>query len=317
MEKILVIGALGQIGSELVPALRAKHGAENVITSDNKEHKEHHFRFLDATKKADIEGIIKDEKITTIYHLAGIISKKGEQEPLLARDVNLGSLFNVLDLAREYQLRIFWPSSIAAFGKTTPKSAAQHTITEPVETFYGATKIAGELFCANYHRKFGVDVRSLRYPGIISYKQLPLGGTTDYAAWMIHDAVTKGSFDCFLREDTRLPLMYMDDCVRATIELMDADASKINIRTSYNIQGFSCSPKELEWQIKKLIPGFTATYTPDDHQDIADNWPSYVIDDDARKDWGWRPQFDIRTMTVAMIDGIRKQLESSAEKIVR
>lgn len=308
MGKVLVIGALGQIGTELTVALREKHGRENVISSDIDPHDDPHCIALDAKKKEDIEGIIRKNEITIVYHLAAYISAKGEEDPIGARNLNLGSLFNVLDLSREYNLKIFWPSSIAAFGKTTPKTAGQHTITEPVETFYGATKIAGELFCANYHRKFGIDVRSIRYPGIISYKHLPQGGTTDYAAWMIHDALTKGTFDCFLRPDTRLPLMYIDDCVRATLELMDAKSERISIRTSYNLKGFSCTPKELEEEIKKHFPTFTVRYIPDFHQDIADNWPGDVVDTDARNDWGWKPEYNLAKMTKTMLEGVRAEL---------
>ncbi|MFH1917030.1 MAG: NAD-dependent epimerase/dehydratase family protein [Nanoarchaeota archaeon] len=307
MSKILVIGAKGQIGSELVPALRERYGWENVVSSDIKPSAEKNYMILDATKKDAIEAIVAEHEIDTIYNLASLISAAGEENPLLARDLNLGSLFNVLDLAREYQIKVFWPSSIAAFGKTTPKTVAQHTITEPIETFYGATKVAGELFCANYHRKFGVDVRSLRYPGIISYAQLPQGGTTDYASWMIHAAVTNGTFDCFLKEDTLLPLMYMDDCVRATIELMEQDRANLKIRTSYNLSGFSCTPKKLEQEIRKHFPEFQVTYTPDHHQAIADNWPGYILDDEARQDWGWTPAFDLKKMTKAMIAGLRKK----------
>jgi nucleoside-diphosphate-sugar epimerase len=305
MEKILVTGALGQIGTELVPALRKKYGQENVIASDIRVIEDGSlFVQMDILKKAELDQVIRKHRITTIYHLAGMISAVSEKEPIKSRDINLGGLFNVLDLAREHKIKIFWPSSIAAFGKNTPKHAPQHTITEP-DTIYGAAKVAGELFCKQYHRLFGVDVRSVRYPGVLSYKTPPGGGTTDYASFMAMEAVRGNSYICFLKKDATLPMMLMDDALKATIELMDSPPEKVMIRTSYNLASVSFSPQELEDEIKKHIPSFSCTYVPDFRQKIAESWPQVILDDEARRDWGWKPEFDLAKMTKVMLEGFR------------
>ncbi|MEM3075859.1 MAG: NAD-dependent epimerase/dehydratase family protein, partial [Candidatus Bilamarchaeaceae archaeon] len=250
--------------------------------------------------------VVKKYGIDTIYHLASILSAKGEQNPELAWHVNIGTLKNVLDIARDQKLeRVFWPSSIAAFGPTTPRERTpQRTILEP-GTMYGVTKVTGELLCNYYFRKWGVDVRSVRYPGLISYKAPPGGGTTDYAVAIFHAALKDKKYECYLREDSALPMMYMPDAIRGTIQLMEADASKITIRTSYNLAAISFTPKEIAEEIRKHIPEFTCTYKPDFRQAIADSWPKSIDDSQARKDWGWTHEYDLAKMTKDMLEKLK------------
>ncbi len=313
MKKILVIGATGQIGSDLVPELRKKYGNENVVavsrkTEPNEELKQGPCEFADAVDKSAIEGLVKKYEIDAIYHLASILSATGEKNPELAWKTNMESLKNVLDLAKEYKLKVFWPSSIAAFGPTTPReNTPQRTILEP-GTMYGVTKVAGELLCNYYFEKFGVDVRSIRYPGIISYKALPGGGTTDYAVAIFYEALEKKKYTFFVKEDTVLPMMYMPDCIKGTIELMEAEPSKIKVRTSYNFAGISFSAKELAEEVKKHIPEFEDSYEPDFRQKIADSWPKSIDDSDARKDWGWKHEYDLSKMTDDMIVKLKERL---------
>lgn len=312
MQKILVTGALGQIGSELIPKLREKFGKENVIAvGHSKEPSEKFknsgpFEMADSRNKEELRYLIEKYKIDTIYHLVGVLSAVGEKNPNLAWDVNMTGLKNVLDLAVEYKIeRLFWPSSIASFGPTTPLfDTPQKTILEPT-TMYGVTKVAGELLCQYYFVKYGLDVRSLRYPGIISWKTLPGGGTTDYAVAIYYEAVKNKSYDCFVNENTILPMMYMDDAVRATIELMEADKEKISVRTSYNLTAISFSAKELAENVVKYIPDFKCTFTPDDRQKIADSWPKTIDDKKAREDWGWKHEFDLDKISIEMIKNLQ------------
>lgn len=314
--KILVTGAMGQIGSELIPALRAKYGSENVIAvGHHKEPTEEFkkagpFERADASKKEELELLIKKYQINTIYHLVGILSATGEKDPSMAWQVNMTSLKNVLDLAVEYKIdRMFWPSSIAAFGPTTPLyDTPNQTVLAPT-TMYGVTKVAGELLCQYYFVKYGLDVRSLRYPGIISWKTPPGGGTTDYAVAIYYDAIAKGSYECFVREDTILPMMYMDDAVRATIMLMEADPEKIKIRTAYNLTALSFSAKELADNVSKYIPDFKCTFSPDSRQKIADSWPKTIDDSCARNDWEWKPEFGLDQISEDMIKNLQKGKE--------
>jgi nucleoside-diphosphate-sugar epimerase len=310
--KILVTGALGQIGSELIPALRKKFGNENVIAVGHRKEPSEEFRnagpfeTADARNKEELEDLIKKYDINTIYNLVGVLSAVGEKHPDLAWDVNMNALKNVLDLAVKYKIdRVFWPSSIAAFGPTTPlKNTPQKTILEPT-TMYGVTKVSGELLCQYYFVKYGLDVRSLRYPGIISWKTPPGGGTTDYAVAIYHEAIEKGNYDCFVSENTMLPMMYMDDAINATIQLMDADPKKITIRTAYNLTAISFSAKELADNVAQHIKDFSCTFTPDERQKIADSWPSTIDDSQARKDWGWQHQFDLEQISTDMIKNLK------------
>ncbi len=309
-EKILVIGASGQIGVELTLALRKMYGNANVVASDLREENDllkgtGPYVSLDVMNKEMLHVQVIRQNITQIYLLAAILSATGEKNPNLAWSLNMQSLLNVLDIAREENLhKVYWPSSIAVFGPTSPKqNCPQQTVIEPV-TVYGISKFAGEFWCNYYNRRYGVDVRSLRYPGLISYKSAPGGGTTDYAVEIFHEALEEKKYECFLREDTYLPMMYMPDAIRATIELMEADASKISIRTSYNISGMSFSPKEIGAEIEKHIPGFSMSYKPDYRQAIADSWPQSIDDAVARNDWGWKEEFDLERMTKDMFENL-------------
>ena len=309
-EKILVIGASGQIGVELTLALRKMYGNANVVASDLREENDllkgtGPYVSMDVMNKEMLHVQVIRQGITQIYLLAAILSATGEKNPNLAWSLNMQSLLNVLDIAREENLhKVYWPSSIAVFGPTSPKqNCPQQTVIEPV-TVYGISKFAGEFWCNYYNRRYGVDVRSLRYPGLISYKSAPGGGTTDYAIEIFHEALEEKKYECFLREDTYLPMMYMPDAIRATIELMEADASKISIRTSYNISGMSFSPKEIAAEIKKHIPEFSISYKPDYRQAIADSWPQSIDDTVARKDWGWKEEFDLERMTKDMFENL-------------
>ncbi|MDA3616738.1 NAD-dependent epimerase/dehydratase family protein [Polluticaenibacter yanchengensis] len=312
-EKILVIGASGQIGVELTMALREIYGNNNVIASDLREQNPllegtGPYVSLDVMNKEMLHVQIIRQNITQVYLLAAILSATGEKNPNLAWNLNMQALLNVLDIAREEKLhKVYWPSSIAVFGPTSPKKdCPQQTIIEPT-TVYGISKYAGEFWCNYYFQKFGVDVRSLRYPGIISYKSAPGGGTTDYAVEIYHDALKEKSYECFLKEDTYLPMMYMPDAIRATLELMEADAAKISVRQSYNLSGMSFSPKEIATSIKKRIPEFEISYKPDYRQSIADSWPASIDDSVARKDWGWKEAFDLDKMTEDMLLNLKKQ----------
>ena len=309
-EKILVIGASGQIGVELTLALRKIYGNANVVASDLREENDllkgtGPYVSLDVMNKEMLHVQVIRQNITQIYLLAAILSATGEKNPNLAWSLNMQSLLNVLDIAREEKLtKVYWPSSIAVFGPTSPKqNCPQQTVIEPI-TVYGISKYAGEFWCNYYHQRFGVDVRSIRYPGLISYKSAPGGGTTDYSVEIFHEAREQKKYECFLQEDTYLPMMYMPDAIRATIELMEAPASKIGIRTSYNLAGMSFSPEEIAAEIKKHIPDFSITYKPDYRQAIANSWPQSIDDSVARKDWGWKEEYDLPKMVKDMLENL-------------
>ncbi len=310
-EKILVIGASGQIGVELTLKLREIYGGANVVASDLREENDllkgtGPYVSLDVMNKEMLHVQVIRQNITQIYLLAAILSATGEKNPSLAWNLNMQSLLNVLEIAKEEKLsKVYWPSSIAVFGPTSPKkNCPQQTIIEPV-TVYGISKYAGEFWCNYYFNRYGVDVRSIRYPGLISYKSSPGGGTTDYAVEMFYEALNEKRYTCFLKEDTYLPMMYMNDAIKATIELMEANASKISVRTSYNISGISFSPKELSLMIKKTIPDFEISYKPDYRQPIADSWPQSIDDSVARNDWGWKPEYSIDKLTADMFANLR------------
>ena len=309
-DKILVIGASGQIGVELTLALRKIYGNANVVASDLREENEllkgtGPYVSMDVMNKEMLHVQVIRQNITQIYLLAAILSATGEKNPNLAWSLNMASLLNVLDIAKEEKLaKVYWPSSIAVFGPTSPKQyCPQQTIIEPI-TVYGISKYAGEFWCNYYHQRWGLDVRSIRYPGLISYKSAPGGGTTDYAVEIFHEALEEKKYNCFLKEDTYLPMMYMPDAIKATIELMEAPADKIKVRTSYNISGMSFSPKEIAVEIKKHIPEFEITYQPDYRQQIANSWPQSIDDSVARNDWGWKEDYNLASMTKDMLDNL-------------
>jgi nucleoside-diphosphate-sugar epimerase len=309
-DKILVIGASGQIGVELTLALRKIYGNNNVIASDLREENDllkgtGPYVSLDVMNKEMLHVQVIRQNITQIYLLAAILSATGEKNPPLAWHLNMQSLLNVLDIAKEEKLqKVYWPSSIAVFGPTSPRqNCPQQTIIEPT-TVYGISKYAGEFWCNYYFMKYGVDVRSLRYPGLISYKSAPGGGTTDYAVEIYMEALEEKKYECFLSEDTYLPMMYMPDAIRATIELMEAPAKQISIRTSYNLSGMSFSPKEVAAAIKEHIPEFAISYKPDYRQAIADSWPQSIDDSVARHDWNWKEEYDLNSMTADMITNL-------------
>jgi len=309
-DKILVIGASGQIGVELTLALRKQYGNSNVVASDLREensllHGTGPYVSLDVMNKEMLHVQVIRQNITQIYLLAAILSATGEKNPNLAWHLNMQGLLNVLDIAREENLhKVYWPSSIAVFGPTSPRiDCPQKTVIEPI-TVYGISKYAGEFWCNYYHHRYGVDVRSLRYPGLISYKSAPGGGTTDYAVEIYLEALESKKYNCFLREDTYLPMMYMPDAIRATLELMNAPAEKISVRTSYNVSGMSFSPKEIAASLQKHIPEFTIQYKPDYRQSIADSWPQSIDDSIANNDWGWKSQFDLDKMTKDMLENL-------------
>jgi nucleoside-diphosphate-sugar epimerase len=312
-EKILVIGASGQIGVELTLALRKIYGNANVVASDLREENEllrgsGPYVSLDVMNKEMLHVQVIRQNITQIYLLAAILSATGEKNPGLAWHLNMQGLLNVLDIAREEKLsKVYWPSSIAVFGPTSPKkNCPQQTIIEPI-TVYGISKYAGEFWCNYFHQRYGVDVRSIRYPGLISYKSAPGGGTTDYAIEIFHEALEEKKYKCFLREDTYLPMMYMPDAISATIQLMEAPADKISVRTSYNVSAISFSPKEIAAEIKKHIPDFAISYSPDYRQSIADSWPQSIDDSVARNDWGWKHEYDLSAMTADMLQNLQNQ----------
>jgi len=315
-EKILVIGASGQIGVELTLALRKIYGASNVIASDLREQNDllqgtGPYVSLDVMNKEMLHVQVIRQGVTQIYLLAAILSATGEKNPNLAWHLNMQGLLNVLDIAKEEKLsKVYWPSSIAVFGPTSPKkNCPQQTIIEPT-TVYGISKYAGEFWCNYFFMKYGVDVRSLRYPGLISYKSAPGGGTTDYAIEIFQEAVEEKSYESFLEKDTYLPMMYMPDAIRATIELMEAPKEKITIRTSYNIAAISFSPAEIAAEIKKHIPEFRINYKPDYRQVIANSWPQSIDDSVARTDWGWKPEYDLSAMTKDMLQNLGMPLSN-------
>jgi len=309
-EKILVIGASGQIGVELTLALRKIYGNANVVASDLREENEllkgsGPYVSMDVMNKEMLHVQVIRQNITQIYLLAAILSATGEKNPNLAWSLNMQSLLNVLDIAKEEKIhKVYWPSSIAVFGPTSPRqNCPQQTVIEPI-TVYGISKYAGEFWCNYYNQRWGLDVRSIRYPGLISYKSAPGGGTTDYAVEIFHEALEEKKYECFLQEDTYLPMMYMPDAIKATIELMEAPSEKIKVRTSYNISGMSFSPKEIAAEIKKHIPEFEITFQPDYRQQIANSWPQSIDDSVARNDWGWKEDYDLSAMTKDMLDNL-------------
>ena len=312
LQRILVIGANGQIGSELVSALAAQHGVDNVIAADighDNVYQAAHYTRLDVLDQIALRHIVAHERITHIYQLAAMLSASGEQAPLKAWTLNMDGLLNVLEVARQRDqigqpLRIFWPSSIAVFGPGTPPvDTPQTTVMDP-GTMYGISKLAGERLCDYYFNKYGVDVRSIRYPGIISYKAPPGGGTTDYAIAIFHAALRGEPYRCFLAADTTLPMIYMPDAIRATIALMDAPAAAIRIRTAYNIAGMSFNPAELAQAIRAVLPDFTISYAPDSRQAIAATWPESLDDACAAHDWGWQAQVDIDALVADMLEHV-------------
>jgi len=310
-EKILVIGASGQIGVELTLALRNLYGNANVIASDLREENAllkgtGPYVSLDVMNKEMLHVQVIRQNVTQIYLLAAILSATGEKNPGLAWNLNMQGLLNVLDIAREEKLKkVYWPSSIAVFGPTSPKkNCPQQTIIEPI-TVYGISKYAGEFWCNYFNKRFGVDVRSIRYPGLISYKSEPGGGTTDYAIEIFHDALEDQRYECFLKADTYLPMMYMPDAIRATIELMEAPAENISVRTAYNVSAISFSPAEIATCIKKHIPEFEIVYKPDYRQAIADSWPQSIDDTVARDDWNWKHEYDLEKLTADMLKNLK------------
>jgi len=313
MSRILVTGANGQIGSELVEVLRERHGPSQVVRLDLKPPPAAYgrpssppFEVADVRNRDALADVIAHHEIEEIYHLASLLSATGEQHPDRAWDVNMNGLKHVLDLAREHDLQVFWPSSIAVFGPSTPRhNTPQSTVLDPT-TMYGVTKRSGELLCQYYYRRHGLDVRSLRYPGLVSHKTAPGGGTTDYAVDMLARAAAGEEYTCFLGPDVRLPMMYMPDAIAGTLALMDADAGALSVRDSYNAGALSFSPAELAAAIQEHVPGFTCTYAPDERQRIADNWPASVDDTAARADWGWAPEHSLESMTVDMLSHLRE-----------
>ena len=320
MSKVLIIGAGGQIGSELTLKLREIHGNNNVVASDIRFSNldivnSGLFEVLDAKDFNAVKICVEKHNIDTVYLMAAMLSATGEKHPMMAWDLNMNSLFHVLNLAKEGSIKkVFWPSSIAVFGPTTPSiNTPQHTTMEPT-TVYGITKQVGERWCEYYHKQYGVDVRSIRYPGIISWKTMPGGGTTDYAVEIYHKAIIDKVYDCFLSEDTKLPMMFMDDAINATINIMQAPSENIKIRSSYNLAAISFTPKEIAATIKSYIPDFEIKYNPDFRQKIADSWPKSIDDTSARVDWNWEHNYNLELMTKEMISQLKKKYTSS-EKV--
>ena len=312
MKRILVTGAVGQIGSELTIELRHRYGAENVVATGHRTKptgelcESGPFEYIDVTQRETLEAVVDKYDIDTIYNMAAVLSAVGEERPLLAWNVNMNGLHNVLEVARERELtRVFCPSSIAVFGPDTPRhDTPQETILRPT-TMYGVSKVAGELLCDYYVRRFGVDARGTRYPGIISSETLPGGGTTDYAVAIFYAAVEKGQYTCFVREDTVLPMMYMPDCIKGTIDLMEADFEQLEHHADFNMSAMSFSAGELAAEIKKQMPEFQVEYKPDSRQAIADSWPCSIDDSAARQEWGWQPKYDLAAMTADMLDKLQ------------
>jgi len=317
MKRILITGAAGQIGSELTMALREKYGNDNVVATGRKTKPSETvlnsgpFEYIDVTKKETIEELIEKYDIDTIYNMAAILSAVGEDHPQLCWNVNMNGLYNILDLAIKYQLtRIFVPSSIAVFGPETPKqNTPQETVLKPT-TMYGVTKVSGELLGDYYAKKYDIDIRGMRYPGIISNETLPGGGTTDYAVEIFYEAIKNKKYTCFVKEDTMLPMMYMPDCIKATIDLMEADPNNLKHHCDFNVTAMSFSAKELADEIKKHIPEFKCEYKPDFRQKIAESWPQTIDDSAAQKEWGWNPDFDLAKMTKDMINVLSQRYES-------
>jgi len=314
MEKILVIGCSGQIGSELTLELRKLNGDSNVIATDIRPApadilESGPFEILDVLDAGKLQLVCEHEKITQIYHLAAILSGNAEKRPMPSWDINMRSLFNVLEIAKALKIKkLFWPSSIAVFGPTTPRlNTPQFTIMEP-NTVYGISKLAGERWIEYYYQKYGVDTRSLRYPGLISYKTEAGGGTTDYAVEIFYEAIRQKKYECFLTSETALPMMFMPDAIKATIDVMETDSSRLSLRSSYNVAGICFTPHILADEIRKIIPDFEITYMPDFRQAIADSWPDCIDDSVARKDWGLTYEYDLPRMTQVMIDEIRKKM---------
>ncbi|MEZ4938895.1 MAG: NAD-dependent epimerase/dehydratase family protein [Crocinitomicaceae bacterium] len=307
MRKILIVGASGQIGTELVLELRNRFGAENVIASDVKEEpaellKGGIYEQLDILNNADYLALLDKHKVTEVYLLAALLSATAEKNPEFAWRLNMEGLFNVLNSAKEGKIqKIFWPSSIAVFGPNTPReNTPQYCVMDP-STVYGLSKLAGERWCEYYFKKHGVDVRSIRYPGLISYGSLPGGGTTDYAVDIFYHAKAGKKYNCFLKKDTELPMMYMDDAIKATIDLMEVPSELVKIRSSYNIAGMSFTPEKIYAEIRKTVPNFQIEYIPDFRQEIADSWPKSINDNEARSHWGWAPEYDLSALTTTML----------------
>lgn len=315
VDKILIIGAKGQIGSVLTKELQLLYDKENVVASDLREDADFDgvFEIIDATDVDRIELIVQQYKITQIYHLAAILSAKGEENPLLTWDINMKTMFNVFEVARKNDVsKVFYPSSIAVFGDAAPADATpQNSYLNP-STVYGISKSAGENWSEYYFNRYGLDIRSIRYPGIIGYQSLPGGGTTDYAVDIYHKAVRGEDFSCFLKEDTMLPMIFMEDAIRATIELMQAPKENIKTRTSYNLAGMSFSPEEIATAIQKILPNFKVSYNPDFRQEIANNWPRSIDDSEARIDWNWEPKYDLNSMTSVMLEKLQEQYNTFA-----
>src|SRR5690554_4007807 len=311
--KVLIIGACGQIGTELTAKLRATYGVENVVASDirkleNDVVKNGIFEVLNALDYNQIEYLIEKYEITDVYLMAALLSATAEKNPAFAWDLNMNSLFHVLNIAKAGKIKkIFWPSSIAVFGPTTPReNTPQYTVMEP-STVYGISKQTGERWCEYYFKQYGVDVRSIRYPGLISWSTEPGGGTTDYAVDIYYKAVSDNKYTCFLTENTELPMMYMDDAIRATVGIMQAKKEDIKIRSSYNLSAMSFTPKEIAASIASVQTGFEISYEPDFRQEIADSWPSSINDSEARKDWGWNHEYDLERMTKVMLENLKKK----------
>ena len=314
-KRILITGAGGQIGTELTLALRQKHGGDQVIASDLRPlppplSANGPTEYLDVTNREALAALVRQYQVSTIYHMAAILSASGEEKPILAWNVNIGGLNNVLEVARDLRVKqIFHPSSIAAFGPETPKeNTPQQTILRPT-TMYGITKVASELLGAYYNQRYNIDVRGIRYPGVISSETLPGGGTTDYAVEIFYEAIRTGHYTCFVREDTVLPMIYMPDCIRATLKLMEADPNRLKYATEYNVAGLSFSAGQLVDEIRKHIPRFTCTFRPDFRQQIADSWPRTINDTPARQEWDWKPQYDLASMVADMIKKLRYKLQ--------
>ena len=317
-KRILIIGASGQIGTELTIKLREINGNDAVIASDIKEGSAElmqsgPFVIADATDEAHIRSLVEKYKISEVYLMAAMLSATAEKAPMKAWDLNMNSLFHILNLAREKKIeKVFWPSSIAVFGPSTPReNTPQTTVMEPT-TVYGISKQTGERWCEYYFNKFGVDVRSIRYPGIISYKTLPGGGTTDYAIEIFHEAIKNSEYTSFLDKDSGLPMMYMDDAIKATIDIMEAPADQIKVRSSYNLSAISFTPQILAEEIQKHLPEFDINYDPDFRQKIAESWPSSIDDSKARKDWNWKHDFNLEKLTKTMLKGVRASLKTKA-----